>query len=123
MSKLSQLVGVILMVLGVGGYVLSGMASPTALIPAGFGLVLSMLGYYGRHESTRKMAMHLAMVVALLGLLGSARGLMGLPALLTGGDVERPVAVISQSVMAIVLLWYLIKGVQSFRAARGPVVP
>jgi hypothetical protein len=118
MAKTSQLVGVILMVLGGGGYVASGMASPTALIPAFFGLVISGLGYYGRHEQTRKTAMHLAMGVALVGLLGSARGLMGLPALLSGGDVERPVAVISQSVMAVVLIWYLFMGIQSFRAAR-----
>jgi hypothetical protein len=118
MAKTSQLVGVILMVLGVGGYVMSGMASPTALIPAFFGLVISGLGYYGRHEQTRKTAMHLAMGVALVGILGSARGLMGLPAVLSGGAVERPVAVISQSVMAVVLIWYLVKGIQSFRAAR-----
>jgi hypothetical protein len=118
MAKTSQLVGAILMVLGVGGYVLSGMASPTALIPAFFGMVISGLGYYGRHEHTRKTAMHLAMGVALVGILGSARGLMGLPAVLSGGDVERPVAVISQSVMAVVLIWYLFMGIQSFRAAR-----
>lgn len=119
MSQLSQLVGVILMVLGVASYLLSGMASPTALIPAAFGLVLSMLGYYGRHESTRKTAMHAAMVVAIVGLIGSASGLMALPALLTGGEVARPTAVIAQSVMAVVLLWYLVRGVQSFVAARA----
>ena len=118
MAKTSQLVGVILMVLGGGGYVMSGMASQTALIPAFFGIVISGLGYYGRHEHTRKTAMHLAMVIALVGILGSARGLMGLPAVLSGGDVERPVAVISQSVMAVVLIWYLFMGIQSFRAAR-----
>ena len=119
MSQLSQLVGVILMVLGVASYLLSGMASPTALIPAAFGLVLSMLGYYGRHESTRKTALHVAMVVAVVGLIGSASGLMALPALLTGGEVARPTAVIAQSVMAVVLLWYLVRGVQSFVAARA----
>jgi hypothetical protein len=118
MAKTSQVVGVILMVLGVGGYVMSGMASPTALIPAFFGMVISGLGYYGRNEHTRKTAMHLAMGLALVGILGSARGLMSLPAVLTGGDVERPVAVISQSVMAVVLIWYLWQGIQSFRAAR-----
>lgn len=118
MAKMSQLVGVILMVLGVGGYLMSGMASPTALIPAFFGMVISGLGYYGRHEHTRKTAMHLAMGVALVGILGSARGLMGLPALLTGGEVARPIAVISQSVMALLLIWYLVAGIQSFRAAR-----
>jgi len=116
MAKTSQLVGVILMVLGIGGYVASGMASPTALIPAFFGLVISGLGYYGRHEHTRKTAMHLAMGVALVGIIGSLMRVV--PALLSGGIVEWRLALISQLVMAIVLIWYLISGIQSFRAAR-----
>ena len=106
------------MVLGIAGYVTTGMASPTALIPAGFGLVFAALGYYGRHEATRKTGMHLAMTVALVGLAGSVRGLMSLPTLLSGGVVERPAAVISQSVMAAILLLYLAVGIKSFRAAR-----
>jgi hypothetical protein len=108
-----------LMVLGIMGYVATGMASPTALIPAGFGVVLAGLGYYGRHEATRKTAMHLAMGVALLGLLGSARGLLSLPALLTGGEVARPAAVASQSAMAAIMIVYLAAGINSFRAARA----
>ncbi len=115
MAKTSQLVGVILMVLGIGGYVASGMASPTALIPAFFGLVISGLGYYGRHEHTRKTAMHLAMGVALVGIIGSLMRVV--PALLSG-TAEWRLALISQLVMAVLLIWYLIKGIQSFRAAR-----
>jgi hypothetical protein len=107
-----------LMVLGIMGYVATGMTSPTALIPAGFGIVLAGLGYYGRHPQTRKMGMHLAMAVALVGLLGSVRGLLSLPALLSGGDVARPAAVVSQSVMAAIMLVYLAAGINSFRAAR-----
>lgn len=113
MSKHSQLVGVILMVVGVGGYLYSGMASPTALIPAAFGMVISMLGYYGRHEHTSKTAMYVALGVAVAGVLGSVRGLLALPTLLSGGAVDRPTAVVSQSIMAVVLIWYLI---QAFRS-------
>lgn len=116
MAKTSQLVGVILMVLGIGGYVASDMASPTAMLPAFFGLVISGLGYYGRHEHTRKTAMHLAMGVALVGIVGCLMRV--LPALLSGRAVEWRLALISQLVMAIVLIWYLMKGIQSFRAAR-----
>lgn len=115
MAKTSQLVGVILMVLGIGGYVASGLASPTALIPAFFGLVISGLGYYGRHEQTRKTAMHLAMGVALVGIIGSLMRVV--PAMLSGA-VEWRLALIAQLVMAIVLIWYLFMGIQSFRAAR-----
>lgn len=110
MAQLSQIVGVLLMVLGVGGYVASGMASPTALIPAFFGMAISMLGYYGRNPETSRSAMYLAMGLAVVGLLGSARGVLGLPTLLAGGDVARPAAVISQSLMAVILIGYLIQG-------------
>jgi len=112
MSQTSRMVGLILMVLGVASYFLSGMASPTALIPAAFGFMISALGFYGRHDSTHKTAMRAAMVVAIEGLNGTADGVMSLPALLTGGEVARPAAVISQSIMAVVLLWYLVRGVR-----------
>ncbi len=118
MATTSQMVGLVLMVIGVGGYVMTGMVSVTALIPAAFGLVISALGYYGRHEATRKTAMHVAMVVALVGILGSATGLLALPALLTGGEVASRAATLSRSAMAIILIVYLIAGIQSFRANR-----
>lgn len=118
MAKLSQTVGLILMVLGIVGYVMTDMASPTALIPAAFGIVISMLGYYGRHEANRKTAMHLAMGVAMVGVLGSISGFASMPALLSGGDVARPAAAISRSLMAVILLVYLAAGMKSFREAR-----
>ncbi len=118
MTKLSQTVGLVLMVLGIAGYVMTGMASPTALIPAGFGMVLSALGRYGRHEATGRTAMHVAMGVAMVGLLGSMTGLLSMPALLSGGDVARPAATISRSLMAVILLAYLAAGFRSFQTAR-----
>jgi len=114
-AQLSRTIGLILMVIGIGGYVATDMASPTALIPAVFGMVL---GYYGRHEATRKTAMHLAMGIALVGILGSMSGLMALPALLSGDAVPMPAAAIARSLMAAVLIIYLVAGIRSFRAAR-----
>lgn len=118
MAKQSQTVGLVLMVLGIAGYVMTDMASPTALIPAAFGMVISMLGFYGRHEATRKTAMHLAMGVALVGLLGSVSGLLALPEVFAG-TAERPPATISRSLMAVILIVYLAAGIRSFRAARA----
>jgi hypothetical protein len=118
MSQLSIVVGLLLVVLGVAGYVASDMVSGTALIPAVFGLVLVALGVYGRDAARRKTAMHLAMGIALVGLFGSARGLFQLPALLGGGDVARPAAVISQAIMAVLMLVYLVMGIRSFISAR-----
>ncbi len=105
------------MIVGVGGYVMTGMASPTALIPAAFGLVISMLGFYARHEDNRRTAMHLAMGIAMVGVLGSVSGLLSIPALISG-EVALPAAVVSRSAMAVILLVYLAMGFNSFRQAR-----
>ncbi len=105
------------MIVGVGGYVMTGMASPTALIPAAFGLVISMLGFYARHEDNRRTAMHLAMGIAMVGVLGSISGLLSIPALISG-EAAMPAAVVSRSAMAVILLVYLAMGFNSFREAR-----
>jgi hypothetical protein len=118
MSSLSVWVGVLLIALGVGGYVMTSMVSLTALIPALFGVVIAGLGAWGRDAARRKTAMHAAMGIALVGILGSIRGLIALPGLLAGGTVARPAAVYSQAAMAIVLIVYLAMGVRSFIAAR-----
>jgi hypothetical protein len=117
MANLSRLVGMMLIILGVASYVMTDRASVTALIPAAFGLAISICGFFARDEATRKTAMHVAMGVALVGILGSISGLMALPALLSGGEVARPAAAISRSIMAVVLIAYLAAGIKSFRAA------
>ena len=118
MSSMSVWVGVLLIALGVAGYVMTSMVSVTALIPALFGVVLAGLGAWGRDAAKRKTAMHAAMGIAVLGILGSIRGLVALPGVLAGGPAARPAAVYSQAAMAIVLIVYLVMGVRSFIAAR-----
>ena len=118
MIQLTALIGVLLMIVGVGGYVLTDMVSLTALIPAAIGLVLVLLAVWGQRASARKHAMHGVMVIALVGIAGSARGLLQLPTLLAGGEVARPAAAYSQSVTAVALLVLLLAGIRSFIAAR-----
>jgi heme A synthase len=94
------------------------MEHPTALIPAAFGLLLVVFGAMARDEKKRKMAMHIAVVVGLLGFLGTVSGLASLPAVISGGPVERPMAVVSKSIMAILMLVYVALCVKSFINAR-----
>ena len=110
--------GVVLIILGLAGYFGSGMASPTALIPAAFGLLLAIFGAMAKDDKKRKLAMHIAVTVGLLGFLGSVSGLFKLPALLSGGDVARPAAVISQSIMAVLMAIFVGMCVKSFIDAR-----
>lgn len=110
-------VGIALVAVGVVGYVGSGASSVTALIPAFFGVIFAVLGGAGQREDRRALTMHLAALLALIGFAGSVAGLLDLPELLTGGDVERPWAVAVRSIMAVALAVYLVLSVRSFMAA------
>src|SRR5262245_61451985 len=91
--------GIAFLILGLAGYFGSGMVSLTALIPAAFGIVFCILGALGRDDKKRKHAMHAAALLGLLAVLGSGRGLTKIGAVLAGEPVERPAAVIAQSIM------------------------
>ena len=110
--------GLALIVLGAGGYAATGGQSPTALIPAAFGLALAITGFFGRAPERRKLMMHIAATVGLLGFFGSVRGLTKLTAVLSGEAVERPAAVVSQSIMALLCLLFTFLCVRSFVNAR-----
>ena len=114
-SRLALVIGALLVLTGIGGY--AAFRSPTALIPVGFGILLGLCGLVARKENLRKHAMHAAAAVALLGFVPSVPGLLGIPALLAG-EAERPAAVILRSVMALLLLGFLVAAVRSFVAAR-----
>lgn len=118
MAKITVWFGLALVVLGIVGYVGSGADSVTALIPSVIGAVLAGLGVAGAEESRRSLTMHLAVLVALAGFFGSAMGVIDLPDLVAGNDVERPWAVAAQSIMAAVLLVYLVLAIRSFVDAR-----
>lgn len=125
MPKLSVLFGVLLVIVGCLGYfgamagLFAAKPSPTALIPAALGILLMLCGFIGiAKEGARKHAMHVAAVVALLGLLGSFPGLMKFPALLGGGELERPIAVMAQTATALLCLIFFLLCFQSFLKAR-----
>jgi hypothetical protein len=94
--------GSLLTALGVGGFLATGAQHKTALIPAGFGTAALGLGLLARRgsSSSQRGLLGGSALVGLLGLLGAARGLRKLPALLRGEPVERPAAVVAQSLMA-----------------------
>ena len=92
--------------------------SPTALIPAGFGVVLAALGFLARDAGGRKLVMHIAVTVGLLGFLGSVTGIVKVARMLAGQPVERPVAAIAQAIMAALTGVFVGLCVKSFIDAR-----
>jgi uncharacterized membrane protein len=109
--------GVVLILLGIVGYVVAvtnNNASVTALIPAFFGAALAILGVLSQlKESLRKHLMHVAVVVALLGFIATAGRLIS-----RLGELTASPAVISQALMAIVCLVFVVLAIRSFAAAR-----
>ena len=116
MTATTRLVGLILAAIGILSYVGTGRTSVTALIPAFLGVVFVLLAWVARNEAVRKHVMHAAMVVALLGIVGTASRLI--PGIAAGTlNLARP-AVLAQIVTVVLLVWYLVKGIKSFRDAR-----
>ena len=118
MPAAAVVLGAFLTVLGAAGYAASGMASPTALIPAGFGVVFVLLGILARREPLRKHAMHAAAALALIGFAATAGGIGETLGMLAGGAPERPLASLSKAVMALASAGFLVLCIRSFRAAR-----
>jgi hypothetical protein len=110
--------GLVLVLLGVVGYLATGRESPTALIPAFAGILFLILGAVARNPGARKLAMHLAAALALVGALGTARGLVSFFRMAGGAEVARPPAVIAQAVMCVLCLVFVALCVRSFVAAR-----
>lgn len=122
MLKLTFVTALVLILTGLGFYLGSGRESITPLIPSMAGGLLGVIGLVALVPSpkwVRPTAMHVAMLLALL--LGVASLVMGVPGLVTligGGEHERPLAPVLQSIMGVVFLAYLALGVRSFIAAR-----
>lgn len=110
MTTVTQIVGAVLVVLGVVAYVATGFASITALIPSALGLVMLILGLVARRASAHQHAIHAALVVALLGALGSLQPL--------GGLADAEPAAITSLLTVLVCVVYIALGVRSFIAAR-----
>jgi hypothetical protein len=90
-ATLSVVFGLLLSAVGLFGYFGTGTSSPTALIPAGFGVPLIVLGFLAYKESFLKHAMHAAAVIGLVGFLGcAAMAVPNLPTLVREGKVMKP---------------------------------
>jgi len=118
MARTTIFFGLVLIVLGMVSYVGAAAVSVTALIPAFFGVALALLGLIGQYERYRKHALHLAAVVGLLGCLGTVPGLIGLVDMISGAEVERPRAVVAQSIMGILMAVFVGLSLRSFIGAR-----
>jgi hypothetical protein len=119
MIKITLLYAAALIIVGVGGYWYSGFASVTALIPGFIGAIFLALALAARSPKRRKVVMHVACGLAVLGFLGTLMGIPGAIRHLSGGEVDRPLAKMSQAATAVLSLGFVICCFASFLRARS----
>src|SRR5690242_12234273 len=109
MTGTTRLFGLILIVLGIASYVLTGRTSITAMIPAFFGAAFLICAMVARRsDAARRHAMHAAVAIGLIGAIAAlARGIPGA----INGDPTRP-AIMAQLAMGVLLVIYVAMGVQ-----------
>ena len=120
MAKLTIGFGFLLVLLGVGGFVMTGSAHPTALIPVWFGMALALCGALANTEDARRrmLWMHIAVTLGLVGFLFP--GFMAIKEWVSahGAALGHPAAVVEQAAMSMVCLVFTALCVRSFIAAR-----
>ena len=112
--------GIAIALLGVIGYFATGQVSKTALIPCVFGFPVMALAIAAwlKPSLTRQTAIASG-IIAFLALGGTMRGLIGLVDLISGGEVARPSAIITQAIMAIASMAYVLYIVVSLRRRKN----
>jgi hypothetical protein len=120
MAKLTIGFGILLIVLGIFGYVATGSAHPTALIPVGIGLLFILFGVMANSPDTKKrmLWMHISVTVALLVFLGMIPAAIDVYRLAHGVSFPYPAAVEEKAALGLFSLIYVLFCVRSFINAR-----
>jgi hypothetical protein len=119
MAKITIVFGILLIALGGSAYFVVGHYWHV-FIPAIFGLLLVLFGLLANtpDPKRRMLFMHIAVMVGLLGFLGTIPGIIGFFQLLAGHPVVRPDAARIQAIMGAICLVFVLLCVRSFIAAR-----
>jgi len=121
MAKVTLVFAVLLIALGLVGYLGTGSLHPTALIPTWIGLALGIGGFLAisTNESRRKLFMHINVTIGLLGFLGGAiEALRGYAHARAQGIEPDQIALASKLTLAVLMLIYVNLCVRSFIEAR-----
>jgi hypothetical protein len=121
MAKVTLVFALLLVALGLAGYLGTGSIHPTALIPTWIGLALGIFGFLAisPNEGRRKLFMHINVTIGLLGFLGGAvEAVRGYLHAKSAGLEPDQIALASKITLAALMLIYVILCVRSFIAAR-----
>lgn len=119
MPLFTIIIGSLLGLVGIVGFVVTDMRHLTALIPFAIGDVLAGCGVLSlARPHWRKHAMHVAVSIALVGFVGTVSSGVKISGWVNGNTPERPEAVMAQGATAFLCLIFIIVAVRSFVVAR-----
>jgi hypothetical protein len=120
MAKLTIAFGILLVLLGIFGFVATGSTHPTALIPVWIGLLFVLFGVMANTDNSKKrmLWMHISVTVALLVFLGMSPAAIDVVRLAHGVSFPYPAAVEEKAALGLFSLIYVLFCVRSFIAAR-----
>ena len=109
-NTVSLINSLVLIIMGLWGYLELESRPITALIPVITGLILLIINKGVKKEN--KLAAHIAVLLTLLIIIGLIRPFMG------SIERENPLAIVRVSLMIITSSWAMISFIKSFIAAR-----
>jgi hypothetical protein len=115
-TRLTTVLGVLLVATGVVAYVTTA-TSVTALIPAFVGGLVLICAAVASRPKYHRLGTHAALVVALVGALGSLMNVVRVGQLFAG-TAERPAAIVASLILFVLCVGYLALGIRSFVLAR-----
>ncbi len=118
MPTLSLIFGFLLNIIGLVGFFGTGATHYTALIPCALGILLILSGIVAKKEHLRRHAMHIAVLVSLVGFLGTVSAFGKISLLLDQASDPKTPAIIAKIATAILCGLFFILCVRSFVRAR-----
>ncbi|MFN1835995.1 hypothetical protein AB2B38_012090 [Balneola sp. MJW-20] len=113
MIYISLFTGVILILLGLSTFFMTGSDSPTALIPVFFGVFYCIAGLISKRERFKKIAMYGTIFLSFLGVTGTMRSIPVFIDFLKGSAPESPLAIFSQLTMLVLCGIFLLLSVRA----------
>ena len=127
MARYTLITGLLLVLLGLYGYF--SYNTITVLIPAFIGTLIAFFGFMAFNEKRKRLFIHIAIVVVVVGLSASAKSLPSIPGLfdcfnnpaldiVSCPKFQRPLAELFKSIMSLVLIPYMLVSITFFIKSR-----
>lgn len=120
MAKTAIGLGVLLILLGILGYVSAGTHALSPLLPALFGFLVSLFGLFALTDNAKKrmLFMHVAVTIALIGFLITVWSIVEYIQMLLGRQFPHPLLVVEWAATSVILLLFVLLSIRSFITAR-----